>query len=308
MLFSSSLFSDYSFPISPYLFAFISIVGIAAWSLLSRKILRGEKDFIAVGASTETLSLVLLAAMIILMGPTFGTTAQAAAFDFSTVPLVGWIALIISFLSYASAVMLSYKAYQTGEASERAVVTQVQNIWIVLIAAAFLSEPLLPGKILGVVLISVAAVLCTYRPGKSRWHIEGVKLFVLCAILFGTGSLADKVAVQYFPLMLYAPVSFIGSALVALALLGKHAWPRMKAVWKRHHAWMILFPIFSVVPYVAFLLAVRELPVSVVGPLLNTNVVLTALGGMILLGEHEGWPQKLAGALLAFIGAMMMGA
>ena len=81
----------------------------------------------------------------------------------------------------------------------------------------------------------------------------------------------------------------------------------MKAVFGRHGARnFLLLAITSTLPYVAFLLALRFLPASEVVPLVNTNIVLTALGGMLLLGEKEGWIQKVIGAILAFAGAWMI--
>ncbi len=287
----------------PLLLAVFSTVGVSAWSLLSRKIFGGESDFLAAGALNEILSASLLVLLLVSFGSAFG----AFSLDLSAIPLVGWAALIISLFSYTAGTLVSYKAFQTGEANERAVINQLQNVLTLALAALLLSEPLLASKVLGVLLILVAAVLCTYRKSGSRWHVSGVKLFLVAALFFGIGGLSDKVALQFFPVLLYAPLMFIGPAVVALAMLGRQTMPRLRAVWVRHGLWIPLFSILSAIPYLAFLYALRELPVSVVAPFMNTNVVLTAVGGIILLNEREGWPQKLAGAALAFVGALLLG-
>ncbi|VVB57060.1 EamA-like transporter family protein [uncultured archaeon] len=291
------------FSIPPILFAIFATVGVSAWSLLSRKILRGEKDFIGVGAATEMLSLGILLLFFLSLNGALG----GADFDPASVPPVGWAALAVSFFAYMAAVLSSYKGFQSGEANERAVINQVQNIFTLLVAAALLAEPLTGPKVAGVLLITAGAVICTYRPDHARWKVEGVRLFLLSALCFGVGGMSDKVAMQYFPVALYAPVSFLGPALAALVLLGRQAVPRMKTIWKRHRFWMPVLALISVAPYVLFLLALKAMPISVLGPLMNTNIVLTAVGGMLLLGEHDSWKQKIAGALLALAGAWMIG-
>lgn len=291
--------------IPPLFFALFAAAGIAAWSILSRRVLKNEKDFVAVGGLNEILASAFMLILILLLGTDLG---PARSIDFSRIPVTGWLALAASSILYTIFTFLNYKAFQTVEATERAVVSQIQIGWVVLMGVLLLGEH--PGfaQAAGIVLVVAGALLCTYRKTHHRWGVQGVQLVAFGSLVSGTATLADKVAIGYFPILLYAFWLFVLPAAVALAIMGRKAMARMRGAWKRHGAGpLLLLAVASTLPYVALLLALQLMPVSEVVPLINTNIVLTALGGMLLLGEHEGWPQKVLGAILAFAGAWMIG-
>ncbi len=291
------------FSIPPVIWALLASAGIAGWSLLSRHIMRGEKDNMAVAVVNENLSAIWLILAVLIFGV---STLGDKPFEPSTIPLVGWGALLFSIALYTASGLLSYKVFQEVEASERAVVSQAQIVWVVLLGVILLREPFGIGVALGALLVIVGSLLCTYRPGKHRWNSPGVKLTVLVTLIYGTASMADKVALAYFPALLYTVPMYFFPGIAAIAFLGSSAMKRTKVVIRRYGMKFVLFSALSVLPYMAYLLALQSLPASVVSPLLSTNVVLTALGGMLLLGEHEGWPQKIVGAILAVGGAWML--
>jgi drug/metabolite transporter (DMT)-like permease len=292
------------FAISPFFWALAAAAGISAWSLLSRHIMRNEKDYLAVAVINENLSALVLIGALLVLGPGW---LASAPIDFSSIPPLAWGALAVAIVLYTASGLLSYQVFQKVEASERAVVSQAQIIWVVALGALLLSEPVGPATLLAAGLIVAGALLCTYRPGKHRWDSPGVRLTLVVALIYGTATLADKLALGYFPPLLYSLPMYLFPGLAALALLGNSIRKRAPIVLKRYGARFLLFSALSILPYFAYLLALRELPASAISPLVSTNVVLTALGGMLLLGEHDGWKQKIAGALMAFAGAWMMG-
>ncbi len=295
---------DFVFSISPIFWALLCSAGFAAWTILTRLILKDEKDFIAVGGVNETLASVIMLVLILLVGIDAGSTRT---FDFGSIPTFVWLVIAAASVLYTVFAYLNYRAFQTIEATERAVVSQIQVGWVALLGILLLGEHPSSMQIAGMVFVVGGALLCTYRKTRSRWKVEGVQIVVLASVIAGTGALCDKIAVANFPILLYSIWLFILPATMALALMGRKALPRMKAVFGRHGARnFLLLAITSTLPYVAFLLALRFLPASEVVPLVNTNIVLTALGGMLLLGEKEGWIQKVIGAILAFAGAWMI--
>ena len=296
---------DFVFLISPIFWALLCSAGFAAWTLLTRLILKDEKDFIAVGGVNETLASIIMLLLILFIGIDAGSSR---IFDLGSIPTFVWLVIAASSILYTVFAYLNYRAFQTIEATERAVVSQIQVGWVALLGVLLLGEHPSALQIAGMVFVVGGAFLCTYRKSRSRWKVEGVQIIVLASIIAGTGALCDKIAVTNFPILLYSIWLFILPAMMAFVLMGKKALPRMKAVWDRHGARnFILLAISSTLPYVAFLLALRFLPASEVVPLVNTNIVLTALGGMLLLGERDAWKQKVIGALIAFAGAWMIG-
>lgn len=294
---------SFLFSIPPLAWAMMAVLGISAWSLLLRFLLKDEKDYLALGGATEWMAFGLVALAVLVLGRDF---AFGGTFDWAGVPLEGWLALLASTALYTAFAILTYRALQTIEASERAVVTELQIGWTVLLSALLLAERITGAGLFGVGLIVAGSFICTFRPGKARWKVEGVRLIALAALLIGTASLADKVALRYFPPLIYTVPQYLVPALVITARMGRKAHGRFSAMGRKYAGPLVLVTAMSVLSYVSYLMALQALPVSVVVPLINLNVIVTAVAGIVLLREREGWPQKMAGALLAFAGAWLM--
>ncbi len=281
----------------------LTVLAITAWGLTLRALSKKEKDFVGLGAVSEWTALLVVFLSIAALGAGF---AAPGPFDWTTVPLLGWLAIVGSTVCYSGFMYLSYKAYQTVEASERAVINQLQIGWILILSVVLLSEHVGWGQVAGVVLVVAGALLCTYEKGHRRWKAQGVRMLALASILAGTASLFDKVGMQYFPPLLYAIPQYGVPTLILMAMLGRSVLSRMNKAWKVQPGLFVAMAVISVLGYVTYLLSLQALPVSQVVPLINLNVILSVLGGILLLDEKKGWAQKILGAVLAFAGAWMI--
>ncbi len=299
------------FSISPFLFAAGAAVGMAGWNLINRHILRYEKDYMAVAAVNENLSAAMILLAILVLGGGWlsveQNTVAAPSAGWFGIPFIAWAAFAISLVLYCFSGIINYRIGQLVDASERTVVSQLQIVWVVALGALLLGEPVGPVKLAAAGCIIVGAIIATYKPGRHHWKSYGVRLAALVAIIWGTTGLSDKVAMGYFPPLLYSLPLYLAPGLIALALLNKNRVGRMKAAWKRYGLKFVLFSAVATVPFFFYIIALRGLPASVAVPLISINIVLTALGGVLFLGERDGWQQKIAGALLAFVGAWMIG-
>ena len=88
--------------------------------------------------------------------------------------------------------------------------------------------------------------------------------------------------------------------------MGKNLVPRLSSAISKNAVPIFLAGFFSVASYLLYLLSLSQLPLSQVIVLFNTNVVLTAILGALILSEKGNWQQKLAGAVLAFAGAALV--
>jgi len=285
--------------VPPSTLAICAAVLLSAWSIASRFILRGKSDYLGAGTAMEISSMIFLFIGLII----FGSYLPGATAD---IPPVGWLIWFCATVLYTAFIFITYKANQTVEAGERSVVNLLQIPWALFLALAFLSEPLTPLKTAGALLIISGALACTYRPGLLRWKTDGVKLAAAAALLAGTATIFDKAAMGYFPPLLYALPLYIVPSLFGIAWLGKKSMPRITAAFRKHGAAIAFAGFTSLFSYVLFLLAMQRLPASETILLFNTNVVLTAFAGMLLLSEKEGWKQKIIGVILAFLGAALV--
>jgi drug/metabolite transporter (DMT)-like permease len=128
----------------------------------------------------------------------------------------------------------------------------------------------------------------------------GAALFALLTGLAGAAATTwDKRAVQVLPAFAYF---YAYTALVALAygayLVGRHPRAALAAEW-RTHRWPILqVAVCNTASYVLVLIALRTGTSTYVVALRQLSIVLGALLGWRILGEHFGAPKRLGVALL----------
>ncbi|MCL6088863.1 MAG: hypothetical protein M1530_01725, partial [Candidatus Marsarchaeota archaeon] len=65
--------------ISPFIWALAAAAGISAWSLLSRHIMRKEKDYLAVAVINENLSALVLIGALFVLGPAWLSSSPSSA-------------------------------------------------------------------------------------------------------------------------------------------------------------------------------------------------------------------------------------
>lgn len=286
--------------IPPAALALIAALLLSLWVIFTRMVMRSEKDYVAAGTGMEIFSALAVLAVL-----AFGLFPQQPNLP-QYIPPEGWLIWLAAIALYTAFIFITYKSQQTAEAGERTVVNQLQIPFALLLAFLFLSEPLTANSLLGAALIISGAVICTYRPNGFRWKVEGVRLAAFAALLTGAASLMDKLALTRIPLVLYAIPLYIIPALLGIFWMGKNLVPRLSSAISKNAVPIFLAGFFSVASYLLYLLSLSQLPLSQVIVLFNTNVVLTAILGALILSEKGNWQQKLAGAILAFIGAALV--
>lgn len=284
----------------PVLFILAAALLRSLWGVAMRIVMRYEKDYVAAGNGIEIVS--SLAVVAVLLLGVFPHQLSLLPFITAEAALI-WLAATVLYTAF---IYISYKAGQTAEAGEQSVVGQLQMPWVIILSFVFLSEPITARSLAGSVLIIAGAIVCTCRPGNIRWKVEGVRLVAFAALINGAAALADKLALSSIPLVLYAIPLYIVPALFGIFWMGKNAVPRLSSAFSRNAAAIILAGIFAMASYLFYLLSLSSLQLSQAIVLFNTNVVLTAILGALILSEKGNWQQKLAGALLAFAGAALV--
>jgi len=290
--------------IPPMAWLVIAVLATSAWALVVRVLMKKEGDFLASASITDVFSVIFLILFVVLLGPTFGSTLPSL--DLGVIPPFQWVLWAGVSILYTGYVFFTFKASQKVEAAERAILGQSQIIWTVAFSAIFLSEPLGFGKLAAIFLILVGSILCIYRPTKAKWKLEGVHLVLIASLFIGGASVADKFNLQLIPPLVYAIPTYAVPAICFSIMMGKDSISRMGAIAKKYSKEVALISFISISSFTTLLISLSQMEASVAIPLLNTYIVVTALGGMLLLGEREAWAQKLIGALLAFAGAIMI--
>lgn len=296
------------------------VLASTAWNLSVRRLMKEERDERAAAGASNLIGLAGMGLAVLVLGPAFAAQAGAQGVvqsglgagggwpgpDWASIPPVAWLAVLAAGMGALAFSVLTFKASKVVEASERAVVSRLNIFWILLFSAVLLGEELSGLKAAACLLLFAGAALCAYRPGHTRSKVQGLQMVVLAAAFSAALSTARKVGVGALP-----PLAFgLGElALLCIGLwfwIGRDAFSRVRAVWRRNPADLALNGLSGVVLDVAALMALTLLPVSVVVPVLSSAAVLTAILGGLLLGEKTDWGMKIAGALLAVAGVALM--
>lgn len=296
------LFDPYSF-LPPLGWLFFSILATSAWSLLIRVLNKDEKDYLASVAATDGLSTLMLVVVILILGADFGFDGN---FDLASIPLHMWIFVFATAFLYAGFIFYTFKGSQHVEGSIRPVLSQTQSIWAVLISFLFLAEAASLQKLFAIAIIIFGSVLSLWSSKKMDFVQRGVGAILFASFLLGIASVADKVILKFMPSVVYPLFTFAIPCVIFIFLMGRNAPKRILCVLKKRFWVSVLLSFFSILSFISLLLALSKLEASITIPLFNTFVIVTAFGGMVFLGEKSGWQYKIAGAIFAFIGAVLI--
>jgi drug/metabolite transporter (DMT)-like permease len=202
--------------------------------------------------------------------------------------------------------VLLFKAYQRIGASEIAVLQSSQKLWAVSGAFLFLQEPFSVKKALGTLVIVVGIAITRWR--RKRFQVnEGVAL-VLGATLF----YAAMDLVSYYILWDFDVLSLIVYVcylpVVTLLLLRPKTVKGISYYFKPKYALGVsVLALCDTVGTLCFFCAYQVgRNASQIVPLGGLITINSVLLGIIFLREHTNIPNKVIGALLTVVGAVLV--
>ncbi len=202
--------------------------------------------------------------------------------------------------------VLLFKSYQRLDASEIAILQSSQKVWAVLGAFVLLQEPFAVNKILGTLVIVVGVAITLWRRRQFQVN-EGVAL-VLVATLFYAGMdlvsyyiVRDFDAISFIVYVCYLPV-------VTLLLLRPQTVKKISYYFKPKYALGVsLLALCDTVGTLCFFFAYQvgrnAAQIVPLGGLITINSVLLAI---IFLKEYTNIPNKVIGALVTLVGAVLV--
>lgn len=199
-----------------------------------------------------------------------------------------------------------FKAMKTTEASEVGIILSTQRLWTVIASFMFLSEKPTFFNIFGTILILVGVSIVMWK--KHKLHLGQGELFTLFAALFYGLSYVNA----FYILRSYDAPSFevIGNFLPVLAIL--LLFPKVTkqlTFYKKQRNFLnvsfaALFDALSAISlYIAYQLGRNA---SQISPLSATSLIITVILATIFLKERNNLFQKLLGAGIVIIGAILI--
>ena len=217
--------------------------------------------------------------------------------------------LILVGLLYGLGNMLVFKALKTIDASEFTIVFASRTIWVVIGAILFLKESFSLQQTMGTLLIIGSIILVSWKRNKIMLG-SGIWTALLAAIFMGAGFTNDAFIVSAFDsfdVPSYVTIAFIIPALFVWALYPK-ATKSMKHLLTKDNIFklVILAAIYAISCITIFLAYQVGKNASQIAPLNQTSTILTVLLSMIFLGERSEYLKKILGAIISFIGVLLV--
>ncbi|MBI5226055.1 DMT family transporter [Candidatus Micrarchaeota archaeon] len=285
-------------------FALASTFFTAAFWLVCRNLMKTENDHAVFALLIQWVPLVFflpfLAFETIRIPGFEGNVGSADA-------SMGWFWLILAGVAWALQQVLVFKSLRFTSASVREPVYQTKLLWAALFAVLLAHEVPATGAWLGIALVLLGALVMAYRSPAGESSREGLILVLSSAALTGLAYVFDKLALAYSSVTAYALiVSVVSGSVIALHLTREGAWNRLLPFARLHVRTLLLASVTGALSYWLMVKAISVGPVGSVAAVFEIAMVLTTVGGIVLLGERQALGRKVLGMALAVVGALVL--
>lgn len=274
-------------------FAFIPALLFAIYNLLSRVISVNSKN-------PRVFSVVYSLVGSAVIFPLFILQLRAI----NPIPKEILVITVIGTILYGIFDRFQFFASRDIEASTLAILFRLTPVVTLTASVVFLKEQFTLDKLLGTVLIIIGnLIVITGR--KSIKFNRGLLFAVISSVTLGLAYTVDKKASVFYPLIVYAFISYFVPPLynllippLSLKVIKEEV---VKASWR---IWAM--GIVGVAGYSSLLYAFSKADVSKVIPISTTSSILTVIAGTIFLKERSHIVRKIIAVLIAFSGVLLI--
>jgi len=277
---------------------FISAVALAISTLVERVLMQDEQsDPVAYGFIFQ-----IITGTLIFIYAIFTTGFQIP----NLTPLIP--NLILTGILYALANYTLFKAFQTTQASEVTILSSSRSIWSILTAIIFLKESFNTIQVTGTVLI-ITGVIAVSWIKKQTWKLSNGHLLSLAAALFlGIAFTNDAYILNNFDnVPSYLVLSFFLPSIVILFFKPKAIF-KIKLFLKPKRAFNMLLNclVYAIATISIFLAYKTGGNISQIAPISQSAIIITITLAYIFLKERDRVLQKILGAILVFVGVLLL--
>lgn len=214
--------------------------------------------------------------------------------------------LIIMTIFYGLGNVLLFKAIEKAQISLVAILFSTRAIFAVFLSTLILHEVFTINQIIGALLVLAGIVIVNLHGIKLQFG-KGELYALIAALCFGAAFINDKILLNTFSVNPYLVLNFLFPALATAIIYPKFFMQGKTLLTKSIRLpFLLQCAIFSI-SVVALFTAIQIAPnVSQVAVINVTNVIVTVLLAVIFLKERNSMGKKILGALLAFMGLLLV--
>lgn len=258
-----------------------------------------------VAASSLTLSALLTgfgAVLALLLSPVLGGLSVSGL-------AAVWPSAVVMVLSQGVGNILYFEGVARLDAGTTQIAFSTIVLWSLGLSVLLLDSSFSPMQLLGVALLVGAILLAGHGPVDAE-RTTGVLFIVASTAMYGTFQVTSAQLSRHVSAATYLVLTYAGATALLLALYARRIAPELRAVsasWRRTLPVTLYAAASSMGAFTFGYFAYRVAPDrGLVVVLLTTQVVLSVLLGIVLLGERERAGRKIAAGVIAVLATWLI--
>lgn len=278
-------------------FLAINIFAYSVTTLLQKVLIKNQNS----RPITYTIFFLLFTGIIVSL---VGVSLHAITFpEITPVILVN---LVLGTFLYAFGNVYIFKALKATEASKFTIIYSTRVAFTVLVSVMFLGELFSLKDILGAVLIFIGIVIVSIKSARIALNKGDVYSFI-AAILYGLANANARFLLHTFYVFPYMLFVFFTPVLLLAIIYPKEIQHAKLFLKGRNFFAMCIVSVIYAIANIAFFEALKLGPsASLVSTVVLVGVIVTVILSIIFLHERENIGRKLLGALISFIGLVIL--
>ena len=208
--------------------------------------------------------------------------------------------------------LILVRALQLGELSLSAPLTAFSPVFLIFIAPLITGESLSNLGIAGSLMVVIGSYLLNlsksdvgiYAPLKALFYAPAARLMLLLSFIWSITGSIDRIAVQHFPLLFWAPAQMLAISILYLPLLiYKKQLSGLKS--QSTTSRLMILGSFNGLSFLTYLYALTLAPVYYVVCVKRSSIIFSILLGKKLFAE-ENIAEKLLGATCMILGVAII--
>jgi transporter family protein len=278
-------------------FAALNIVFFSFSTLLQRILIKESKS----RPITYTIFFNVFTGTVVLL---IGLFARIPIFQ--TIPLSLVVLLLLSIFLYAFGNLFIFKALKETEASKFTIIYASRVLFTIFVAILFLNETFGIREVMGTLLVFAGIILVSKTSKKIEFN-KGDFYGIIAAMFIGFANANARFILHSMSIFPYMLIGFFGPAVILSFIYPREAKQGKIFLKKKAFGGMVLLGIFFAIANIGFFQAIKTGPsVSLVSVVILTSGIVTVVLSILFLKERDNIWKKLLGALISFIGLVIL--
>jgi drug/metabolite transporter (DMT)-like permease len=278
-----------------YFMVLVSVLALSSSVLLQRVLIhKGKVDPVAYSIIYQGIASLILFTYSLFVG-------------FELPPISEyWPLMLLTFMLFALGNIAYAKTLQLVEASVFTVLFASNLFWIMLYSFVFFGDRLGVAELFGILMIISSVVIIT-NPKFSFQIDDGLKWGLLTGFLMGSAIFSWVYVGRSSDSLSWNAISFAGPAVLLMIIFGRSKASELKRFAKTDLLLkIVLISFFTSLSSLTLMLAYQNGVASLVSSLHQSNVIVTVIMAIFILGERSKLKRKALASAICLAGVLLV--